>query len=183
MTRRPETLLALLTALALTATACKTTGDTPEDPAPTEDTTGGETTGDESKDDGAEAANTLLTGTTVGPFDIDAEYALTKTDSEFYSVDLAPGVEGISLDGKVLCEILVSAREYRTADGLGIGSRAGDLGEPGVDMFIEEANGQIHSDRTGFSVTPSQLTRNADGSEAIDPEATVVDIRLGGCGE
>ena len=47
MTRRPDLLLALLTALALAATACKTTGDTPEDPAPTEDTTGDEAAEDD----------------------------------------------------------------------------------------------------------------------------------------
>ena len=179
MTRRPDLLLALLTALALAATACKTTGDTPEDPAPTEDTTGDEA----AEDDATEPPNTLLTATAVGPYDIDAKYQLTRTESDFYSVAIAPGVEGISLDGEGLCEILVSAEEYRTADGLGIGSRVGDLGEPDVDLFIEAANGQVHSERVGFSVTPSKLITNADGSEAIDPEATVIDIRLGGCGE
>ncbi len=183
MTRRPDALLTLLVVLALTAAACKTTGDVQNDPDPTEDTAGEDLAKDDARDGSKDAANTLLTGSTVGAFDIDAEYDLEQLDSGFYSVDLALGVEGLSRDGKVLCEILVSAKEYRTADDLGVGSRIGDFGAPNVDLFIEEATGEVHSERVNLSLTPSQLTTNADGSETIDPDATVTSIRLGGCGE
>jgi hypothetical protein len=176
MTRRPHLLLTLLAALTLASAACKTTGEVKDDPATTDEAA----TDDEATDS---AADTLLTATTVGPHDIDGAYELTPTESDFFTVAIAPGVEGISLNGETLCEIQITSKDYRTADGLGVGSRVGDFGEPGVDLFIEEANGMVYSERVGFSVTPSKLLVGDDGAETIDPDATAMDIRLGGCGE
>lgn len=163
--------------LLLTLYACTSTSEVTADP-PAADASAADASAAEEP---AERTNTLLTGERVGDFGFAGDYTLTH-DGTYHTVELAPGVNGTSHDGKTLCQIWLTSADYKTASGLGVGSKIGDFGTPGVDLFIEPATGMVHSKRENLTLQPDK--RLDDGPDAtIDPEALVTDIRLGGCGE
>ena len=167
-----STLITLLATLSLTGAACKATPVTRDDPAPTDD----EVDATHSTEG---TPNTLLTGGSVGDFGYSGDFAMTY-NGEFYEVELAPGVSGKSLDGETLCQLWVTAEEYRTRSGLGVGSKIGDFGTLDVDLEYEPATGLIISRREHMALEPHDYAEN-EGN--INVDAVVVGIRLGGCGE
>ncbi len=165
--------LALAATLALTA-ACKPSAEVKEDASVTEDVIADENPPDD-------APNMLLTGDAAGDHSFEDSYEM-EFGGEYYTVDIAPGVGGASLDGETLCEISIDSKDYRTVTGLGIGSKIGEFGTPDVDLFIEEATGMVYSEREEMALQPSKLAMDGE-REMIDLDAEVLGIRLGGCGE